>query len=77
MNNDYWPSYLFRARLIPLSKTGDAYTGIDQVRTISVIPPVAKLIERILLNRISDQLYNNDDGIISLDQLGFRPNAST
>ena len=77
INNEYWPSYLFRARLIPLSKTGNAYTGIDQVRTISVIPPVAKLIERIILNRITDRLYNNTNGIISLDQLGFRPNAST
>ena len=68
MNADYWPKYLFRARLIPLSKTNKAYTGIDQVRTISVIPPVAKLMERILLNRISEFLYNTEDGIISIDQ---------
>jgi hypothetical protein len=54
MNDPYWPSYLFRARLIPLSKNGSAYTGIDQVRTISVISPLAKLIERIILNRMLD-----------------------
>ena len=52
MNADYWPKYLFTARLIPLSKNEKAYTSLDQVRTISVIPPTAKLIERIILNRI-------------------------
>ena len=77
MNNPYWPKYLFQAKLIPLSKNDKAYTGLDQVRTISVIPPVAKLIERIILNRITDQLYNTETGIISVDQQGFRPGAST
>jgi hypothetical protein len=76
MNADYWPRYLFTARLIPLSKNEKAYTSLDQVRTISVIPPTAKLIERIILNRIQEQLYNNDSGLISPDQLGFRPGAS-
>ena len=52
INNSYWPTYLFRARIIPLSKNDKEYTGIDQVRTISVISPVAKLIERIILNKI-------------------------
>ena len=77
INADYWPSYLFKARLIPLSKTGKAYTRTDQNRTISVISPVAKLIERLILNKIQDQLYNAEDGAISIDQQGFRPTAST
>ena len=47
------------------------------MRTISVLPVVAKLIERLVLNRIVDTLYNNNNGLISLDQLGFRPAAST
>ena len=52
LNNDYWPSYLFKARLIPLSKDNKSYTTEDNVRTISVIPAITKLMERILLNRI-------------------------
>ena len=76
MNADYWPKYLFKARLIPLSKDDKAFTSLDKVRTISVIPPTAKLIERIILNRIQEQLYNSDSGLISPDQLGFRPGAS-
>ena len=52
INAAYWPNYLFKARIIPLSKNDKEYTDIDQVRTISVISPVAKLIERIILNKI-------------------------
>jgi hypothetical protein len=29
MNADYWPRYLFTARLIPLSKNEKAYTSLD------------------------------------------------
>ena len=54
MNADYWPKYLFKAKLIPLSKDDKAFTSLDKVRTISVIPPTAKLIERIILNRIQE-----------------------
>ena len=52
VNNDYWPSYLFKARLIPLSKNNMSYTTKDNVRTISVIPAITKIIERLLLNKV-------------------------
>ena len=52
VNDEYWPAYMFRARLIPLSKNGMSYTSLQNVRTLSVLPVIAKVIERLLLNKI-------------------------
>ena len=48
MNDSYWPSYLFKAKLIPLSKNDKEYTSKKNVRTISVLPALTKVIERII-----------------------------
>ena len=49
MNSDYWPVYLFRAKIVALSKNNEAYPVARQVRTISVLPAIAKLMERVIL----------------------------
>ena len=64
INDSYWPKYLWTAKIVPLSKDNRAYTTTDQVRTISVIPVVAKLIERLILNRMEERLYGTTSGIL-------------
>ena len=76
LNQRNWPQYMFSARPILLSKTGDVSVRTKDVRILSVIPAVAKLTERVILNRIEGRLYG-PDGVIPHCQQGFRPGAGT
>ena len=76
MNQQHWPQYLFSARPILLSKNGETSTSKKNVRILSVIPAVTKLIERVILSRMEFRLYGND-GLIPHCQQGFRPGAGT
>lgn len=63
INSPYWPKYLFAARPILLSKDGLTSTTKKNTRILSVLPAVAKLVERVILNRLMPRLYG-DDGLI-------------
>lgn len=84
MNADYWPSYLFKARVVALSKNDKAYPTARNTRTISVLPAIAKLMERIILSRIEGRLFGETnalgiktEGTIHSSQFGFRPEKGT
>jgi hypothetical protein len=67
LNSSYWPQYLFSARPICLSKDGLTATSHKNTRILSVIPALAKLIERVILNRLTPSLYG-EDGLIPHSQ---------
>ena len=52
LNSRHWPQYLFSARPILLSKNGESSATKKNVRILSVIPAITKLIERVILSRM-------------------------
>ncbi|CAB3997753.1 Hypothetical predicted protein [Paramuricea clavata] len=69
-----FPDDLKLAKIIPIHKEGDK-AECGNYRPISVIPTVAKILEKIIYNQLSS--YINDKDIICKQQFGFRPNHST
>jgi hypothetical protein len=61
------------AKVKPLHKRGDKY-NINNYRPISIIPVFAKILERLMYNRITSFLYENK--ILSEAQNGFRKGKS-
>ena len=44
------PEYINKARIVSLSKTpGTAYPAVGDIRTISILPAITKLLELCLL----------------------------
>jgi len=66
---DIWKT----AKVKPLYKKGDKY-DMKNYRPISIIPVFAKLLERVMYNRIISFLYENK--ILSEAQNGFRKGQS-
>jgi len=66
---DIWKT----AKVKPLYKKGDKY-DMRNYRPISIIPVFAKLLERLMYNRIISFLYENK--ILSVAQNGFRKGKS-
>ncbi len=59
------------AIISPIPKT--RCPSIEDIRPISLLPPLAKIMERVVLNSIKSQLLENYDSC----QFGFRPYSST
>jgi hypothetical protein len=60
-----------RAVISPIPKTRNP--TIKDIRPISLLPPLAKIMERVVLKSIKCKLLENYDN----NQFGFRPNSST
>ena len=69
-----FPNCLKFARFFPLFKTG-CKSCLDNYRSISILPVVSKLLERIIYDRIYDFLEKNY--LLYNKQFGFRSNFST
>jgi hypothetical protein len=64
------------AKLIPIVKPGkETCDDISKYRPISLIKTAAKVLEKILINRIMYHMYSNN--IMSERQYGFTPQTST
>ena len=68
------PSEWKTAVVTPLFKKKGSNEDLNNYRGISILPPVAKLFEKLVHNQILD--YFNSKNLISNDQHGFRANHS-
>ena len=62
------------ANVTPIFKSGDQ-SSMDNYRPISVLPVLAKIIERVVHRQLSD--YLEDNSLLSTNQFGFRKGRST
>ena len=69
-----FPDCLKIAKVIPLFKSGSK-TGVDNYRSISLLPVLSKILEKIKYNRLIKFLDRND--ILYEKQFGFRSKHST
>ena len=76
INEPQWPRYLGRAKIIPLSKDESALLEKNNIRLISILPTVTKLIEQIILNKLNPILYGKNSKIHRI-QMGFKPGTVT
>ena len=60
--------------MIPIFKNKGSVTDINNYRGISVLPPIAKLLEKVLSTQIID--YFNKHKLLFKGQHGFRENHS-
>ena len=63
-----------QARVSPIFKE-DLKTDPNNYRSISVLPAVSKLIERVVFNQLHE--YLNSGNLITESHSGFRPKFST
>ena len=70
----YVPDQLKVAKIIPLFKSGDK-TSMDNYRPIALLNIFSKILEKIVCNRLSLHLENNN--LLSMFQFGFRKGHST
>ena len=68
------PSQLKISKIIPLFKSGDRCC-LDNYRPIALLSTFSKILEKIVFNRLSIYLENND--LLSKFQFGFRKSHST
>jgi len=68
------PKKLKIAKVVPIFKTGDC-ADMNNYRPISLISNFAKILEKIVFNRLT--VFLEDKNIISKNQYGFRKNHST
>ena len=68
------PSSFKIAIIIPIYKFGCQQT-FNNYRTISVLPPISKIVDKLVCNRLIDLLDKNN--ILYQHQYGFRSNHST
>ena len=74
LDTGVFPDDLKLAKITPIYKEGDK-AECGNYRPISVVPTVAKILEKIIYDQLSS--YINDNDIICKQQSGFRPNHST
>lgn len=65
------PSLWKKASISPIPKTRSP--GLDDIRPISLLTPPAKILERIVLDSVKEDLLKHYDPF----QFGFRPKSST
>ena len=58
INREKWPAYIATAKIFPLSKVESEYPSKDRIRTIAILPAVMKLMETIVLNKMSEINFN-------------------
>ena len=73
-NQGIVPQQLKVAKVIPIFKNG-SQTSMDNYRPISLLCVFSKILEKIMLNRLSTFLENNN--ILCPEQFGFRKSHST
>ena len=73
-NQGIVPQQLKVAKVIPIFKTG-SQTSMDNYRPISLLCVFSKILEKIMFNRLSTFLENNN--ILCPEQFGFRKLHST
>lgn len=71
----YFPTTWKLAKVIPLTKVGKDNTLPNNYRPISLLSSISKILERIILNRLS--LHIEDSNIIPDVQFGFRRGHAT
>jgi len=70
------PQIWKRAKIIPIVKPGkETIDDISKYRPISLINTAAKVLEKVLINRIMHHIYSNN--LTSKNQYGFTPHTST
>jgi hypothetical protein len=72
---NYWPEQLKTAEIILIHKNGKEPTKVESYRPISLLPIIAKLLEKLLIQGI-----NNDPNTVEWiprHQFGFREKHST
>ena len=69
-----FPDCLKNAKVVPLFKSGSK-TDVDNYRSISLLPVLSKVLEKIMYNRLIKFLDKND--ILYEKQFGFRSKHST
>ena len=74
IENGVYPSYLKKARVVPVHKAGDR-TNVTNYRPISVLPCIGIVFEKLLLSRLSSFLAKMS--VISPQQFGFRNKHQT
>ena len=74
MQTGCFPDNLKIAKVVPIYK-GDDKTLANNHRPISVLPVFSKILEKIIITRISNFVVQNN--ILSDNQFGFRHNLST
>ncbi|CAM1324005.1 Uncharacterised protein at_DN1801, partial [Pycnogonum litorale] len=74
LNNNSIPTEWKTSIIKPIYKNKGKKTEMSNYRPISLTPHFVKIMERIIINKISDCLENN---LFSKDQHGFRKNHST
>ena len=65
------PTQWKSADAIPLPKS--AIVSIENLRPISLLPIIAKILEKCVLDSVRNNLVNS----YGLNQFGYRPNSST
>jgi hypothetical protein len=73
LNSGVFPDLWKTAEVKPLHKKADKY-DMYNYKTVSIIPVFAKLLERLMYNRMRSFLYENK--ILSEGQNGFRKGKS-
>lgn len=69
-----FPDYWKRARVVPIKKDGPS-DSLDNLRPISVLPILSKLVEHIIKDQMTQHLEENS--LIHNSQSGFRRGYST
>ena len=74
ISSGFIPDDLKKAVVTPIFKNKGSVTDINNYRGISVLPPIAKLLEKVLSTQIID--YFNKHKLLFKGQHGFRENHS-
>ena len=74
LSSSTFPKAWKLANVIPLAKTSNPI-DMSQLRPISILPMLSKVLEKIMHNQISKYIFGNN--IISSAQSGFREGHST
>ena len=74
IRSEYFPSCLKVVKVVPLYKEGDL-NSFENYRPISSLPPLAKILERAIYNRMIS--YINKFDILSVHQFAFREKHKT
>nr|CAI5860341.1 unnamed protein product [Callosobruchus analis] len=74
LESGYFPEQWRKARVIPLPKTANP-TSYDQLRPVSLLPVLSKILERVAYDQIL--AYLNSNSLLPLRQSGFRTGHST
>lgn len=71
----HFPSPWKHAKVIGIRKPGKPAHSPSSYRPISLLSSLSKVLERVILHRLNNHIYNNN--IIPSQQHGFRPHHST